>query len=127
MIQKATLQLMKKHGFQHFLSLTTDNGAEFSTLSLVEEDIPNLKVFFTHAYAAWEKETNERHNGMLREFIAKGKSLKNLKYSELKKYTEAINHRPRRMLHYKSPAEEFYNEQISSKTAYDIELKYEVI
>jgi len=117
MIQKATLQLMKKHGFQHFLSLTTDNGAEFSTLSLVEEDIPNLKVFFTHAYAAWEKETNERHNGMLREFIAKGKSLKNLKYSELKKYTEAINHRPRRILHYKSPAEVFYNEQISSKTA----------
>src|SRR5690625_1595917 len=117
MIQKATLQLMKKHGFQHFLSLTTDSGAEFSTPSLVEEDIPNLKVFFTHAYATWKKGTNERHNGMIREFIAKGKSLKHLKYSELKKYTKAINHRPRRILHYKSSAEEFYNEQIQRNTA----------
>lgn len=116
-IQKATLQLMESQGLEHFLSLTTDNGSEFSTLSLIEDDIPNLEVFFTHAYAAWEKGTNERHNGLLREFIAKGESLKKLKYQDLKKYTDAINLRPRRILDYQSPSEAFHNELIQSRTA----------
>lgn len=54
---------------------------------------------------AWKKGTNERHNRLLREFIPKGKSLKFLKYSDLKKYTDAINHRPRRLLDYQTPEE----------------------
>lgn len=104
-IQKAVQRLIEKQGLACFKSLTTDNGAEFSTLSLVEQEIPNMKVFFTHAFAAWEKGTNERHNGLLREFIPKGKSLKFLKYSDLKKYTNAINCRPRRLLDYQTPKE----------------------
>lgn len=109
-IQQATFQLMKKQGLEYFHSLTTDNGSEFSTLSLIEEKVFDLQVFFAHAYAAWEKGTNERHNGLLREFIPKGKSLKDLKYSDLQKYTDAINHRPRRILGYQSPKECLENE-----------------
>lgn len=45
-IQKATLQLMESQGLEHFLSLTTDNGSEFSTLSLIEGDIPKLRSVF---------------------------------------------------------------------------------
>src|SRR5699024_7162580 len=116
-IQKATLQLMESHGLEHFQSLTTDNGSEFSTLSLIEEDIPGLEVFFTHAYAAWEKGTNERHNGLLREFIAKGESLRSLTYHNLKKYTDVINQRPRRILNYETPLEAFDKEQKLVKSA----------
>src|SRR5699024_2907956 len=101
---------MNKLGLEYFQSLTTDNGSEFSTLSLIEEEAPDLQVFFAHAYAAWEKGTNERHNGLLREFIPKGKSLKDLKYSDLQKYTDAINQRPRRILGYQSPKECLENE-----------------
>lgn len=99
-IQQATFQLMEKQRFEYFPSLTTDNGSVFSTLSLMEEVLPDLQVFFTHAYAAWEKGTNEQHNGLLREFIPKDKSLKGLKYNELQKYTDAMNHRSRRILDY---------------------------
>src|SRR5699024_4576164 len=106
-IQYATLQLMKSQGLESFVSITTDNGSEFSTLSLIEEESVDLKVFFTHAYAAWEKGTNERHNGLLREFIPKAKSLRDLKYNDLQKYTDAINNRPRRILNYESPNERF--------------------
>lgn len=116
-IQQATLQMMKKEGLEHFLSLTTDNGSEFSTLSLIEEKSPHLQVFFTHAYAAWEKGTNERHNGLLREFIPKGISLRDLKYSDLKMYTDAINNRPRRIFNYESPRERFYREHKQANTA----------
>lgn len=31
------------------------------------------KVYFTHAYSSFEKSTNERHNGLIRRFIHKGK------------------------------------------------------
>lgn len=102
-IQKAVQQMMNNHGLASFKSLTTDNGSEFSTLSLIESEIDDLKVFFTHAYASWEKGTNERHNGLLREFIPKGKSLKSLKYSDLQMYTDAINNRPRKILNYETP------------------------
>lgn len=116
-IQAATLQLMKMQGLEHFRTLTTDNGSEFSTLSLIEEETDNLQVFFTHAYAAWEKGTNERHNGLLREFIPKGKSLKNLKYSDLQNYTDAINNRPRKILDYDSPIECLVNEYQNTHVA----------
>ncbi|AXY26238.1 hypothetical protein CL176_09645 [Suicoccus acidiformans] len=62
-------------------TLTTDNGAECSNLSSLE-DQGQLKVYFAHAYASWEKGSNERHNGLLREFIPKGRSLKGLKYQD---------------------------------------------
>lgn len=104
-IQQATFQLMVNQGLEYFKSLTTDNGSEFSTLSLIEKETLDIKVFFTHAYAAWEKGTNERHNGLLREFIPKGQSLSDLKYSDLQKYTNAINERPRRMFDYQTPNE----------------------
>lgn len=119
-IQQATLELMKDKGFEYFHSLTTDNGSEFSTLSKVEEEVPKLDVFFTHAYAAWEKGTNERHNGLLREFIPKGKSLKGLKYTDLQMYTNAINARPRKILDYKSPEEYIYNEYQSTQVVNSI-------
>ncbi|MDF0728511.1 IS30 family transposase [Cytobacillus sp. S13-E01] len=102
-VQAATLQLMKKHGLEDFKSLTTDNGSEFSTLSLIEEKEPAVQVFFTHAFASWEKGTNERHNGLLREFIPKGESLRTLTYSDLQMYTDAINNRPRKILGYQTP------------------------
>src|SRR5699024_3550459 len=104
-IQQATLRMIKDYGQEHFQTLTTDNGSEFSTLSLLEESVSNLEVFFTHAYAAWEKGTNERHNGLLREFIPKGQSLQQLKYTDLQRYTDAINARPRKILDYRTPTE----------------------
>jgi len=44
-IQNATLQLMEGQGLECLKSLTTDNGAEFSTLSLIEDEAHDIKVF----------------------------------------------------------------------------------
>ncbi|WP_084600291.1 IS30 family transposase [Pontibacillus litoralis] len=75
-IQETTLKLMKQVGLECFKTLTTDNGSEFSTLALIEEENQDIQVFFTHAFASWEKGTNERHNGLLRGFIPKRKVTK---------------------------------------------------
>ena len=80
---------------------------------------------FTHIVSAtWEKGTNKRHNGLLREFI--GESLKKLEFQDLKKYIDAINLRPRCILDYQSPNEAFHNELIQSRTAQKIVIGYEI-
>ena len=102
--------LMKKQGMEQFKSLTTDNGSEFSSLSLIEGVANHVQVFFTHAYASWEKGTNERHNRMLREFIPKGVTLRPLSYAHLLAVTNTINDRPRKIMGYATPAERLQEE-----------------
>lgn len=96
MIQIAIFDLMEKQGIEQFNSLATDNESEFSNLSFIEKSVPTVQVFFTHAYASWEKEINERHNRMLRGFIPKGVSLQPLSYSYLQEAADTINHGPRK-------------------------------
>ena len=110
LVQKGVLDLMKKQGLEQFKSLTTDNGSEYSSLSLIESIAADVQVFFTHAYASWEKGTNERHNRMLREFIPKGVTLRPLSYSYLLAVTDTINHRPRKIMGYATPAERLQEE-----------------
>lgn len=104
-IQKHVLQMIQKQGTSQFESITTDNGPEFSSLSLLESTLEAIQIFFAHAYASWEKGSNERHNRILREFLPKGHSFRNLTYNQLSKITNAINLRPRKILNYDSPTE----------------------
>ena len=53
-------------------SITADNGNEFASLSEIE----SLEVYFAHAYLSYERGTDEHSNGLLREFIPNGRSLK---------------------------------------------------
>ena len=57
-----------------FKSITTDNGSEFAELSNLEEDSKTL-VYYAHPYSSWEKGNNERHNRLVRRFIAKGERI----------------------------------------------------
>lgn len=116
-VQKGVLDLMRKLGLEQFKSLTTDNGSEFSTLSLIEGLTDGIQIFFTHAYASWEKGTNERHNRMLREFIPKGVTMRSLTYSHLLAVTDTINDRPRKILGYATPAERLQEELAGSQVA----------
>ena len=94
-VNQAVLECMKPYPIK---SITADNGNEFSSLSKIE----GLDVYFAHAYSSYERGTNENFNGLLREFIPKGISLKELNPTLLENYTKAINERPRRIHDYQS-------------------------
>ena len=94
-VNQAVLECMKLYPIK---SITADNGNEFSSLSKTE----GLDVYFAHAYSSYERGTNENFNGLLREFIPKGCSLKELNQNLLEDYTKAINERPRRIHGYQS-------------------------
>ena len=94
-VNQAVIECMKLYPIK---SITADNGNEFSSLSKIE----GLDVYFAHAYSSYERGTNENFNGLLREFIPKGASLKDLDPNLLESYTKAINERPRRIHGYQS-------------------------
>lgn len=91
---------------QVFKTITSDNGSEFATLSDIEKDT-DTKVYFTHPYSSFEKGCNERHNGMIRRFIPKGKSIYNYSSDEIGYIEDWCNTLPRKKLGYKTPQELF--------------------
>src|SRR3989344_3458107 len=61
-------------------------------------------------YCAWQKGSNENHNGVLRRYIPKKADLTDLYQSELNAIIEEINQRPRKCLGYETPKEAFTKE-----------------
>lgn len=91
---------------QVFKTITGDNGSEFADLSTLEAET-NTKVYFTHPYSSFEKGTNERHNGLIRRFIPKGKRISGYTTDDISFIEEWMNTLPRRILNYKTPEELF--------------------
>ncbi len=85
-----------------FKTITADNGSEFSDLSGKLEEYGS-KAFFAHPYSSWERGTNERQNGIIRRFIPKGKSLKDVSLSAIKRIQDWMNRLPRKILGYMTP------------------------
>lgn len=91
------------HFAKLFKSVTSDNGSEFARLSAALHNISD--VYFTHPYSSWERGTNENHNGLLRRYLPKGKSLKHYTNEQIQRFTQKLNHLPRKILKYLTPAE----------------------
>jgi len=86
-----------------FKSITADNGSEFASLS---ETLKGLSsVYFAHSNSSWERGTNEKHNGILRHFIPKGKSLNDYSNNQIKQIMPWMNHLPRKILKVQTPTE----------------------
>ena len=104
-------ELKKEYGEKHFArvfkTMTADNGLEFANLSQYEA--LGTKIYFTHPYSSWERGQNERHNGLLREFIPKGTSIEKFTSEDILNIADTVNERPRRILGYHKPAELFDN------------------
>jgi len=56
-----------------FKTITTDNGSEFEDFAQLQQW--GTKIYFAHPYSSWERPVNERHNGLLRQYIPKGVSI----------------------------------------------------
>ena len=109
-VQQAMSQLHEEYGERFarvFKTITADNGPEFETFS--EAEAWGTKVYFAHPYSSWERPRNERHNGMLRDYIPKGKSIEQYTDEDILSFADALNSRPRRVLGYHTPEELFDN------------------
>jgi IS30 family transposase len=89
-----------------FKTLTTDNGSEFARLQELEA-ISKTLVYYAHPFSSWEKGTNERHNGLIRRFIPKGKRIDQYSLDDIVAVEMWCNQLPRKILGYNTPEEIF--------------------
>jgi len=85
-------------------TLTVDNGKEFARHEALADEL-GLSIYFAHAYSAWERGTNENTNGLLRQYLPKGRRFDDLTDHELQSHLDELNSRPRKCLNYRTPAE----------------------
>lgn len=92
-----------------FRSITADNGSEFAGLASLAEPWGS-NVYFSHPYSSWERGTNERHNGLIRRFIPKGKAIREVDPATIRRVQDWCNQLPRKILGYRTPGECFAEE-----------------
>ena len=95
------------------ISITYDNGSEFSYHESIE-DGTNMTVYFAHPYSPWERGCNENLNGLLRQFIPKGTDMSTVTEKDLQHYVQLLNDRPRKRHGFKTP-NEIFNEELEKK------------
>lgn len=103
----ATILSFKSTPKNKLLTLTLDNGKEFSGFKKVESAL-GISVYFADPYSSWQRGTNENTNGLLRRFFPKGTDFTTLNNEELQRTVHTINHRPRRILNYQTASEVYH-------------------
>lgn len=83
------------------LTITTDQGVEFSGLPALFPD----RLYACDAGKPYQKGAVENMNGLIRQYLAKGKSLRRVTQSQLNAIANELNNRPRKRLGYRSPAQ----------------------
>ncbi len=104
-IYEETLKINKKYAGL-ILSITFDNGVEFSYHDLITADT-KIPIYFCFPYHSWERGTNENTNGLLRQYFPKKALHGKITQSDIKKIEEKLNNRPRKRLNYLTPYEVF--------------------
>ncbi|HNX91605.1 MAG TPA: IS30 family transposase [Candidatus Omnitrophota bacterium] len=109
-IREAIDGLEKKYGGMFrakFKSITFDNGIEFVNWKSIEvssliKGMRRTRVYFAHAYASWERGTNENQNRMIRRFIPKGQNIAVVSEERVQEIQDWMNNYPRKILGYKT-------------------------
>jgi IS30 family transposase len=87
-----------------FKTITSDNGTEFHDYKKIEK-ATGVPIYFANPYHSWERGTNENTNGLIRQYLPKRKSMKDVTQHHCNAIALHLNIRPRKRHSYKSPAE----------------------
>ena len=85
-------------------SLTWDRGREMASHATITAAL-SMPVFFCDAHHPWQRGTNENTNRLLRQYLHKNADLSVLAQDDLNAIAAKLNHRPRRVLGWATPAQ----------------------
>ncbi len=85
-------------------TITADNGTEFHGYAAIEHATA-ARFYFATPHHAWERGTNENTNGLLRQYLPKGKSMASLTQHHCNRIAAKLHRRPRKRLGYRTPEE----------------------
>jgi len=86
--------------------LHSDNGTEFHDYKTLERKNRH-RVYFATPYHSWERGLNENTNGLIRQYLPKRGSMAALSQPDCNAIAKQLNHRPRKLLGYRTPWEVF--------------------
>jgi len=98
---RVLLELMARHPAR-LVTITADNGTEFHWYKEIEE-ITGVKFYFANPHHSWERGTNENTNGLIRQYLPKGKTMAGVSQHKCDRIADELNTRPRKRHEYKTP------------------------
>ena len=98
---RALLALLARHPGR-VKTITADNGTEFHWYGQIEAVSP-VKFYFATPHHSWERGTNENTNGLIRQDLPKGKTMRKVRQSKCDLIADKLNNRPRKRHGYKTP------------------------
>ena len=106
-VQKALCDSLDRLGKKNMVhTLTSDNGKEFACHERVAGTLGGA-FYFATPYHSWERGLNEHTNGLVRQYFPKGTDFTRLSKKDVAQVAHKLNHRPRKILNFETPAEAF--------------------
>jgi IS30 family transposase len=102
-INRETIELVSRQP-RRVKTITSDNGTEFHGYKDIEK-ATGTKFYFANPHHSWERGTNENTNGLIRQYLPKGTSMRNLTQTMCDVIANVLNDRPRKRLGFKTPKE----------------------
>jgi len=109
-VTAAVTRLLRPHRGKCY-TMTFDNGKEFAEHETIAAEL-DADVYFAHPYHSWERGLNENSNGLLRQYFPKGMELVEVTQEQVQWAVDRLNHRPRKVLGFRTPFEVFFGETV---------------
>jgi IS30 family transposase len=103
-VAQAMCEQMARLPEQLRLTLTWDRGSEMANHAQIAQ-ATGLDIYFCDPASPWQRGTNENTNGLLRQYFPKGTDLSFWGPGLLDQVAMEMNNRPRKTLHWATPAE----------------------
>ena len=107
LISQGIIELLETMSPNKVLSITPARGSKFTKYKEFSK-ILGVNVYFPDPHSPHQRGTNENTNGLLREYFSRNKDIDELNEPEIAQVIDQLNHRPRKILRWKSPYEVFY-------------------
>jgi IS30 family transposase len=84
------------------VTITVDNGSEFHSYAQVEA-ATGVEFYFATPHHSWERGTCGNANGLMRQYLPKGRSMAHVTQEHCDEIAARLNSRPRKRLGYRTP------------------------